>query len=196
MPAAACADHASRLIEEMCLLLPQPHPGTALRRAGRIASALALGLAAACSDPDRPVAEQDRYAIHADPAAGSLRVEHVAQTARSAGIELVVTGTVFDPQTRQFQALVALRSGRSETFLAPRGVEVFDLAADRAWPVLAGCSRPIPGDLPALCVFWHWDSYGDRMLSPGETSEPVEWRFDVGDVPFDFSARLWWPHGR
>ena len=166
------------------------------RAAAWIVHALVLA-GAACSDPGRPAVEEDRYTVYADPAAGSLRIEHTAQTARSAGIDLVVTGPTFDPLTHELRAGVALHSSRNEAFLAPRGVEVFDLDASHAWPVSAGCSPPIPGDLPPLCVFWHWDSYGDRMLSPGETSEPVAWQFEItGDAPFEFSARLWWPHGR
>ena len=176
---------------------PNRHPVTGLGRVLLLGwSVTSLGTAG-CSDSAGPASGEDRYSIHADPAVGTLEIQHVAASERSAGIDLVPSNVTFDALAHELRVHVALHSGRAETFLAPRGVESFELDAGAAWPLNAGCSPPIPGDLPPLCVFWHWDSYGDRMLSSGETSEPVEWIFRVpAGAPFDFSARLWWPHGR
>ena len=51
------------------------------RAAAQIVLMLVLA-GATCSGPGSPPVEEDRYTVHADPVAGSLRIEHTAHTAR------------------------------------------------------------------------------------------------------------------
>jgi len=183
-----------------------PYIQTMIRHPGRTRSgidsrrpavvALLCAALAGCSSSSGPSGETDRYRGAYEPRTHHFELTHATTPVRSAGLDLL-PGDARADSAGHVHVQVAIRNSGTAPRFGPRGVQVDAFAPASVWPLNAGCRHPIPGDLLPQCVFWHFDSYGpDHTLGAGRTSVPVEWIFDdPGDLPFEFTAWLWWPHG-
>jgi hypothetical protein len=178
----------------MMAILQERRRGCGVERTG-LAVLLSASLAS-CFSSSAPTGPPDSYRGQYDPRTHRFVLQHTTTPVRSAGIDLA-PGAAWTDSAGHVHVGVSLRNARTAPRFMPRGVQVDDFTAASVWPLNAGCARPIPNDLAPMCVFWHFDSYGtDHRLDPGESSTPVEWIFDdPGDLPFEFTAWLWWPHG-
>jgi hypothetical protein len=156
---------------------------------------LALGLCS-CSSTSDPGGTPDLFRVQYDPRTHRFELQHSTVAVVSAGIDLLA-GPAWTDAAGHVHVPVSLRNARAQPRFMPRGVQVDGFAPASVWPVNAGCRPPVPGDLSPQCIFWHFDSYGaDHTLAPGASSSPVEWIFDdPGELPFQCTAWLWWPHG-
>ncbi len=174
------------------------HPSPAFARNTRfgiVVSVAALALFGSCNEPQAPNPAGDG-AIHGSysPTGSTLEFRLESPAGGVSPLQLLASDLTYDAATQELHAQVALRNSGSEPLPGPDGVLVggFDPAAvtprnaqGLACPACPDCPCPWPWR------FEHRGTYGDGILSPGETSTPVEWIiFDPAGESFAFRALL------
>ena len=174
------------------------HPTTPRRcgLAGGVLVPLSLALAffASCNDPQSPPPPSGDGSFRGlyDPAGGTLEFRIETPTGDLSALRLVASDLVFEPASSRLHAQVAIRNAGSETLPGPDAVRIGEIDPESVVPVNAD-------PLPCLAIlqrctweFVHHGTYGeDDVLSPGETSSPIEWIFnDPTGQSFSFRAAL------
>ena len=160
-----------------------------------VAACVAALLPSGCEDPEAPPPAGSVYQGGYDPGSGTLRFRLESPTGAATPLELVATSISFDPALEELHALVAIHNGGVELLPGPAAVFVAGFVPPEVRPVNAMCLLILCAPPPADCFdcfFDHHGTYGsDELLSPGETSTPVEWILhDPGGGGFAFRARM------
>jgi hypothetical protein len=160
------------------------------RVAARLSAIFTLVFLAACNDPQAPAP-----GAPAD-LAGSFQGGTLEFKLESAGqatsLVLVATDLQFDPATEHLRAQVAVRNDGTDSLPGPQSIVVFDFVPSGVRPLNALCAGEDPAAPLRGCAFDHRGTYGDDgILSPGETSTPVEWiLLDPHGDAFSFHAQI------
>ena len=167
-----------------------------LRKYGAVGVALCLVLAciASCNNPQSPPpAGGDAIFQGLYEPGGTLEFRIETPSGNPSALRLVASDLLFDASTQQLHAQVSIRNAGSEMLPGPNVVQIDGINPDSVVPVNA---LPLPCPTPQRCLgsweFTHQGTYGgDHMLSPGETSSPIEWVFaDSTGQSFSFRASL------
>lgn len=160
------------------------------------AALLALALFGACGDPQAPTSDtSDGAKFHGSYDSGGGVLEFRLETANGGGeaLRLLASDLHFDPASGELHVQVSIRNSGLETLRGPRGILIGSCDPSTVWPTNAEplpCPKCVTCPCPFPFVFVHANTYGDDgMLSPGETSTPVEWIFsDPAGESFSFQA--------
>jgi len=168
----------------------------AFRRHVVLGGALCLSLlvAAGCSDPQSPPAtDGDANFTGLYQAGGAMEFRIDTASGDPSPLRLVASDLSFDAATGQVHAQVAILNTGAQTLPGPAAVQIGEIDPDWVVPLNASPLR-CPDALRCLGTweFLHEGTYGgDGLLSPGETSAPVEWVFaDSTGESFSFRASL------
>ena len=161
------------------------------------ATLLALGSSITCDDPQSPApgpaSDGANYHGSYDAGGGVLAFRLETSNGGEAPLRLLASDIHFDAATQELHAQVAIRNIGLETLRGPRGILIGSLDPTSVWPTNAEplpCPECVTCPCPFPFLFVHSGTYGDDgMLSPGETSTPVEWIFnDPSGESFSFRA--------
>ena len=158
---------------------------------------LATALFGACRDPQAPGSgtTPDAAPFRGSYDSGGGVLEFRLETVQGGGeaLRLLASDLRYDAATAELHAQVSIRNSGLETLRGPRGILIGSLDPTTVRPTNAEvlpCPECVNCPCPFPFVFVHANTYGDDgMLSPGETSTPVEWIFsDPAGESFSFQA--------
>jgi SdrD B-like domain len=179
-------------------LIPAWRPGVAARVALGVLVA-ALVLAANCNDPngpsDNPAPADLEYSGGWDSGGGTFSFRLESPEGGLSALQLVATNPTWDPASEELHAQVAIRNTGTVELPGPENVVVGSFDPQTVYPINAGPQIcPLCPDCPCPWpwAFDHAGTFGDDgVLSPGETSTPIEWVLHVpGGESFSFRALL------
>jgi hypothetical protein len=149
---------------------------------------------AGCDDPQEPVTQDSGSTATYDSQRQTLEFRIESTSGELSRLRLVASDVRFDPETRNVHAKVSIRNDGNEPVLGPPAIRVFGFVPADVVPVNGICGLdPNSSDPTATnCFYDHSGTYGeDDLLSPNETSEPIEWILhDPSGESFAFRARI------
>ncbi|UCE03058.1 MAG: hypothetical protein JSW67_02365, partial [Candidatus Latescibacterota bacterium] len=156
---------------------PTRHASKWQRTAARLAIVVAVALAG-CDDPQQPATQDSGSTATYDSQRQTLEFSIESSSGELSRLRLVASDVRFDPEARNVHAQVSIRNDGNESVPGPPAIRVFGFVPADVVPVNGICGLdPNSSDPTATnCFYDHSGTYGeDDLLSPNETSAPIEW---------------------
>lgn len=170
------------------------HPKNLRRRGLHVPLCSVLALFASCNDPQSPVSPGgDTTYRGLYDSGGNFEFNIETPGGDLSALRLVARDLIFDVSSQQLHAQVSILNTGSEALPGPNAVLIDEIDPESVVPVNA---LPLRCPTPLRCLggweYIHEGTYGgDAVLSPGETSSPIEWIFaDSTGQGFSFRAAL------